>query len=147
MFWSFRKYFLGGVSWISIQTNLLNSEFHFVLNCGQPRKIHKSHKKWAAGLLVQDYSRADYVDWIQVEYYVIALILKIHLSRSKTKIRVHYLHLSPNGAQMAFTAFCDATLNCSKNIFRQFYFKEMRSSLKYPLVKTVFESDRKYRWI
>lgn len=80
------------------------------------------------------------------QHYVIALILKIHLSRSKTKIRVHYLHLSPNGAQMAFTAFCDATLNCSKNIFlfRQFYFKEMRSSLKYPLVKTVFESDRKY---
>ena len=92
---------------------ILNSIF---LNCGQPRKIHKSHKKWVAGLLVQDYSRADYVDWIQVEYYVIALILKIHLSRSKTKIRVHYAPVT-NGAQMAFTAFCDATLNCYKNIF------------------------------
>ena len=57
-------------------------------------------------------------------HYVIALILKIHLSRSKTKIRVHYAPVT-NGAQMAFTAFCDATLNCDQNNFsyRQFNFK------------------------
>ena len=40
----FGNHFLGGVSWISIQ----NKSFEFYsafLNCGQPRKIHKSHKK------------------------------------------------------------------------------------------------------